>query len=124
MKFWQVAMQPGRPLAFGSLGDVPTVGLPGTPASVMVCFEQFIRPAIRKMLGHRNLFRRIVWASLGEDLEKKKGIRQFIQARICRDGENLYRRHYGQTGLGHPEIDGPGERPDHPSGGGHCSPQR
>ena len=80
MQFWQVAMQPGRPLAFGSLGDVPIVGLPGNPVSVMVSFEQFIRPAILKMLGHKNLFRRIVWASLDEDIEKKKGIRQFIQA--------------------------------------------
>ena len=100
MQFWQVAMQPGRPLAFGSLGDVPTVGLPGTPVSVMVCFEQFIRPAIRKMLGHRNLFRRIVWASLGEDIEKKKGIRQFIQARICRDGENYTVVTTGKQGSG------------------------
>lgn len=100
MKFWQVAMTPGRPLAFGSLGDVPTIGLPGTPASVMVCFEQFIRPAIRKMLGHRNLFRRIVWASLGEDLEKKKEIRQFIQARICRDGENYTVVTTGKRGSG------------------------
>ena len=124
MQFWQVAMQPGRPLAFGSLGDVPIVGLPGNPVSSMVCFEQFIRPAILKMMGHKNLFRRIVWARLGEDIEKKKGIRQFIRARIRRDGEDYTVVDDGRTGLGHPEIDGPGQRPDHPSGGGHCSPQR
>ena len=88
MDFWQVAMKPGRPLAFGALGSVPIVGLPGNPVSSMVCFEQFIRPVILKMLGHASLFRRIVRARLGEDIEKKRGLRHFIRARIRRDGED------------------------------------
>ena len=88
MQFWQVAMNPGRPLAFGRLGDVPIVGLPGNPVSSMVSFEQFVRPAILKMLGHANLFRRTVRERLGEDIEKKKGLRHFVRARIRRDGEN------------------------------------
>lgn len=87
MHFWQVAMKPGRPLAFGSLGDVPIVGLPGNPVATAVCFEQFIRPAILKMLGHVNLFRRTVRARLGEEIKKKTGTRHFIRARIQRDGE-------------------------------------
>jgi molybdopterin molybdotransferase len=86
--FWQVAMKPGRPLAFGSLEDVPIVGLPGNPVSSMVSFEQFIRPAILKMLGHVNLFRRTVRARLEEDIKKKEGMRHFIRARIRRDGED------------------------------------
>jgi len=100
MQFWQVAMKPGRPLAFGSLGDVPTVGMPGNPVSAMVSFEQFIRPAILKMLGHENLFRRIVRASLDEDIEKKKGIRHFIRARIRRDGEDYTVVTTGEQGSG------------------------
>ena len=100
MQFWQVAMKPGRPLAFGSMGDVPTVGLPGNPVSAMVSFEQFIRPAILKMLGHKNLFRRVVRASLDEDINKKKGIRHFIRARIRRDGENYAVVTTGEQGSG------------------------
>jgi molybdopterin molybdotransferase len=88
IQFWQVAMKPGRPLAFGSLRDVPIVGLPGNSISSMVSFEQFIRPAILKMLGHVNVFRRTVRARLGEDIRKKKGMRHFIRARIRRDGED------------------------------------
>lgn len=88
MHFWQVAMKPGRPLAFGSLGDVPIVGLPGNPVATAVCFEQFIRPALLKMMGHANLFRRTVQARLGEDIKKKQGMRHFIRARIRRDGED------------------------------------
>ena len=100
MQFWQVAMKPGRPLAFGSLGHVPIVGLPGNPVSAMVSFEQFIRPAILKMLGHKNLFRRIVPARLDEDIEKKKGFRHFIQARIRWDGEDCTVVTTGEKGSG------------------------
>jgi len=89
MQFWRVAMKPGRPLAFGSLGKVPVVGLPGNPGAVMVSFEQFIRPAILKMMGHANLFRRIVRARLGEDISKKSGFRHFIRARIHRDEDGF-----------------------------------
>jgi molybdopterin molybdotransferase len=85
MHFWQVAMKPGRPLAFGALGNVPIVGLPGNPGSSMVCFEQFIRPAILKMLGHGNLFRMTIRARLGETIRKKEGFRHFIRGVISRD---------------------------------------
>ena len=100
MQFWRVAMKPGRPLAFGALGDVPIVGLPGNPVSSMVSFEQFIRPAILKMLGHANLFRRTVRARLGEDIEKKAGIRHFIRARIRRDGDGYAVVTTGDQGSG------------------------
>ncbi len=100
MQFWQVAMKPGRPLAFGSLGDIPIVGLPGNPVATVVCFEQFIRPAILKMMGHVNLFRRTVRARLGEDIKKKKGTRHFIRARIQRDGEDYIVVTTGKQGSG------------------------
>jgi molybdopterin molybdotransferase len=87
MHFWQVAMTPGRPLAFGMLGTVPLVALPGNPAASVVCFEQFIRPAIRKMLGHANLFRRAIRARLDEGIKKKAGMRHFFWARVRREGE-------------------------------------
>ena len=87
MQFWQVAMKPGRPLAFGALGAIPAVGLPGNPASSMICFEQFVRPAILKMLGHANLFRRTVQARIEKGIEKQRGIRQFIRVLIRRDGD-------------------------------------
>jgi len=51
MHFWQVKMKPGKPLAFGEIRGVPLIGLPGNPVSAMVSFEQFVRPAMLKMLG-------------------------------------------------------------------------
>jgi len=55
--FWQVAMQPGKPFAFGLLDGTPFFGLPGNPVSVMVAFEQFARPALLHMMGAERLFR-------------------------------------------------------------------
>jgi molybdopterin molybdotransferase len=100
MQFWRVAMKPGRPLAFGAMGEVPIVGLPGNPVSSMVSFEQFIRPAILKMMGHANLFRRTVRARLGEDIIKKSGIRHFIRARICREEDGYAVVTTGDQGSG------------------------
>ena len=100
MQFWRVAMKPGRPLAFGTMGEVPIVGLPGNPVSSMVSFEQFIRPAILKMMGHANLFRRTVRARLGEDINKKSGIRHFIRARICREEDGYAVVTTGDQGSG------------------------
>jgi molybdopterin molybdotransferase len=100
MQFWRVAMKPGRPLAFGAMGEVPIVGLPGNPVSSMVSFEQFIRPAILKMMGHVNLFRRTVRARLGEDIDKNSGIRHFIRARICREEDGYTVVTTGEQGSG------------------------
>ncbi len=100
MQFWQVAMRPGRPLAFGMLGAVPAVGLPGNPVSAMVSFEQFIRPAILRMQGFENLFRRSVRARLEGGIEKKAGIRHFIRARIRCEEEGYAVATTGKRGSG------------------------
>ena len=51
MSFWKIAMKPGRPVAFGHIGDAVFFGLPGNPVSVMVTYFQFVRPALLKMSG-------------------------------------------------------------------------
>lgn len=57
MEFWQVALRPGKPLAFGSVEGVPLIGLPGNPVSSLVAFELFARPAILKLQGRADLLR-------------------------------------------------------------------
>lgn len=51
MDFWKVAMKPGRPLAFGRIGEMWLFGLPGNPVSVMVTFHQIVAPALRRLEG-------------------------------------------------------------------------
>jgi molybdopterin molybdotransferase len=53
--FWRARIRPGSPITFGLLNDKPFWGLPGNPVSAMVTFEVFLRPAIRRMGGHRVL---------------------------------------------------------------------
>jgi len=82
MQFWQVAMRPGRPLMFGNLKGIPMFGLPGNPVSSMVSFEQFVRPAILKMSGHRKIFRKMIRARIMEDYNKKAGIVNFVRGHV------------------------------------------
>jgi molybdopterin molybdotransferase len=53
--FWKLAIKPGRPLAFGTLGDAVFFGLPGNPVAVMVTFYQFVQPALRYLRGEITL---------------------------------------------------------------------
>jgi len=55
VNFWKLAIKPGRPMAFGTLGDALFFGLPGNPVAVMVTFYQFVQPALRFLLGRKDL---------------------------------------------------------------------
>ncbi len=75
--FWQVAMQPGRPLAFGRVGSAHFFGLPGNPVASMLAFMLFVRPALYKLGGRRRLFPETAEALAVEAMSKKKGRREF-----------------------------------------------
>lgn len=57
MLFWGIEQKPGKPMAFWDLGGKAIVSLPGYPVSAMICFEEYVRPALRKMMGHALLHR-------------------------------------------------------------------
>jgi molybdopterin molybdotransferase len=80
IKFWKVRMRPGAPLGFGLLGTTPWIGLPGNPVSAMVTFELFVRPVIRRMLGHDRLFRRPVPVILSELVTVSAKLTHFLRA--------------------------------------------
>ncbi|HEY5416502.1 MAG TPA: gephyrin-like molybdotransferase Glp [Gemmatimonadaceae bacterium] len=80
MKFWRVRMRPGAPLGFGLLGSAPWIGLPGNPVSAMVTFELFVRPVLRRMLGHTRLFRRPVPVVLEERVTIGARLTHFLRA--------------------------------------------
>jgi molybdopterin molybdotransferase len=77
IEFWQVAMQPGRPLAMGSIGRAHFFGLPGNPVASMLAFMLFVRPAIYKVAGRSRLFPETFHARADEPLRKKTGRREF-----------------------------------------------
>ena len=77
---WRVRMRPGAPLGFGWLGPMPWIGLPGNPVSTMVTFELFVRPVMRRMLGHTRLFRRPVPVTLEEPVKIGAALTHFLRA--------------------------------------------
>jgi molybdopterin molybdotransferase len=87
--FWKVDIKPGRPMAFGLREKLPVFSLPGNPVSTMITFEEFVRPAILKMMGHRRVLRPLFRAELSEPVKKKPGRVQFLRMRITRRGERL-----------------------------------
>jgi molybdopterin molybdotransferase len=80
---WRVAMQPGKPVVLGAVGATPFLGLPGNPVSIHVSFEQFVRPAIRKMRGCASLLRPTISARLSETIEKHPGRLHFVRVRLA-----------------------------------------
>lgn len=75
--FWQVAMQPGRPLAFGRVGAAHFFGLPGNPVASILAFMLFVRPALWKLAGRNRLFPDTWQARAAEPMKKKTGRREF-----------------------------------------------
>src|SRR5262245_36050974 len=75
--FWQVAMQPGRPLAVGRIGSTHFFGLPGNPVASMLTFLLFVRPALLTLAGRRRVFPEPWHARATEPMSKKRGRREF-----------------------------------------------
>jgi molybdopterin molybdotransferase len=106
LRFWGVKMKPGYPLAFGRFvagsGEAgPLVfGLPGNPVSAMVTFEEFVRPALRRMMGHRELFRPLLRARLDATLRKKAGRLHFVRVELVREDGEIVARSTGNQSSG------------------------
>jgi molybdopterin molybdotransferase len=82
MTFWRVRMKPGKPFAFGQIGGVPLLGLPGNPVSAMISFELFARAAILKMLGVSRWRRPTIEATLMDVVQRKDERRHYLRVRV------------------------------------------
>ncbi|PTT52946.1 molybdopterin-binding protein, partial [Aeromonas sp. HMWF014] len=98
--FWRIQMRPGRPLAFGKLGTTPFFGLPGNPVAAMVCFLQFVEPAIACLQGR-------VWqplrlsAQAEQKMQSRPGRTEFLRGVFHQDASGVLRvRTTGPQGSG------------------------
>ncbi|VFB11738.1 bifunctional molybdopterin-guanine dinucleotide biosynthesis protein MobB/MoeA [Aeromonas salmonicida] len=98
--FWRIQMRPGRPLAFGKLGTTPFFGLPGNPVAAMVCFLQFVEPAIARLQGR-------VWqplrlsAQAEQKMKSRPGRTEFLRGIFHQDASGVLRvRTTGPQGSG------------------------
>lgn len=90
VRFWKVAMKPGRPLAFGELGDALFFGLPGNPVAVMVTFYQFVQPALLQLMGARVADYPMLSARTTSVLKKRPGRIEYQRAWLKRDPHGAY----------------------------------
>ncbi|OGS94722.1 MAG: molybdenum cofactor biosynthesis protein [Gallionellales bacterium RIFCSPLOWO2_12_FULL_57_18] len=100
MLFWRVAMKPGHPVAFGKAGEKIIFGLPGNPVSSMVCFEQFVAPALRRMMGHARIHRRTIEARLTHDVKHQAGRTEFIRVLLAKEQSGYTATSTGAQGSG------------------------
>jgi molybdopterin molybdotransferase len=80
--FWKIKFKPGKPLFFGRRGKTLVFGLPGNPASSYVLFEEFVRPALRQMMGRRILEERMVKAILEESITETYKRMHFMRGQL------------------------------------------
>jgi molybdopterin molybdotransferase len=95
LDFWRIAVQPGKPLAVGSLGRSTLIGLPGNPVSALVTFELFVRPFIRAMLCLVGDGRLHVRASPTERIEKDARRRAFLRVQVWHEDGEIHARPAG-----------------------------
>jgi molybdopterin molybdotransferase len=79
--FWRVAVKPGKPLAFGVRDRTLVFGLPGNPVSTLVCFEVFVRPALRALQGERDPRPRYLLGELAAPVRRNAERDEFVRAR-------------------------------------------
>ncbi len=86
LELWRIAIRPGRPFAFGRIGHALFFGLPGNPVAVMVTFYRLLQPALRKLMGARNLYPApIVKARAMTPFRKKPNRAEVYRAILSRD---------------------------------------
>ncbi|HSA88721.1 MAG TPA: gephyrin-like molybdotransferase Glp [Burkholderiales bacterium] len=98
--FWKIAMRPGRPMAFGKIGDAFLFGLPGNPVAVMVTFYQFVRDALLFMSGRAAAPRPFLKVPAAENLRKVPGRTEYQRAILFQEQGEWKVRTTGQQGSG------------------------
>ena len=88
---WRIAMKPGRPLAFGRVGEAAFIGLPGNPVSSFVTFLIFVRPFLLKTQGQVNIQPRTIEARADFDWPEPDARREFLRVKWnAQGGLELY----------------------------------
>jgi molybdopterin molybdotransferase len=98
--FWKIAMRPGRPMAFGKIGDAFLFGLPGNPVAVMVTFYEFVRDALLCLSGRSDGALPLLQATAAENLRKVPGRTEYQRGILFREGSAWKVRTTGQQGSG------------------------
>jgi molybdopterin molybdotransferase len=90
--FWKIAMKPGRPLAYGKVGDAHYFGLPGNPVAVMVTFYQFVREAMLVLMGQLQPTQLPMFnVECTENIRKMTGRTEFQRGVLFADKDGIWK---------------------------------
>lgn len=88
LNMWKVKMKPGKPLAYGKIGETPFIGLPGNPVSAFATFQLFAKPYLMKLQGQ--VFGQVkpIWLTARFEWLKPGFRREFARARLVNEGQS------------------------------------
>lgn len=98
--FWKINMKPGRPLAYGKIGQSHYFGLPGNPVSTMVTFYQFVQAALKSLMGVSALTQPAFRVECVSAIKKAAGRTEFQRGILFKDGEHWKVKTTGEQGSG------------------------
>jgi molybdopterin molybdotransferase len=98
--FWKINMKPGRPLAYGKIGNAHYFGLPGNPVSAMVTFYQFVQDALKHLAGAASLVMPTFKVTCVDAIKKATGRTEFQRGILFKDGADWKVKTTGQQGSG------------------------
>lgn len=92
LDMWKVKMKPGKPIAYGRIGDTPFIGLPGNPVSAFATFNLFARPYLQTLQGMRTSHIDPIWVEAAFDWPKANFRREFARAKLVNDTDKRVTR--------------------------------
>ncbi len=98
LHFDRVAQQPGKPFTYATLWGKPVFALPGNPVAAMICFEIYVRPVLRLMLGQQDVERPRLMVTMAESVSKKPGKEAFLRVVLDRTPDGPLARLAGEQG--------------------------
>lgn len=98
--FGRVRVKPGKPVTFAHVGETPCFGLPGFPVSALVCFELFVRPALRRLGGHAEVERPVWPVRLAERVVHAPDRVELVRAVVSLGSDGPVARTTGAQGSG------------------------
>ncbi|AKL94360.1 molybdopterin biosynthesis protein MoeA [Clostridium aceticum] len=101
IKFTTISIKPGKPVTFAVYNEKLFFGLPGNPMSIITAFEEFVVPAVNKMMGKNNLVKEEITVVLADDFKGKKGRTKYVYADIIKENGRYYAYNVGSQCSNH-----------------------
>ncbi|MEH6611184.1 MAG: gephyrin-like molybdotransferase Glp [Halioglobus sp.] len=100
LELWKLAIKPGKPLAFGRIGDTPFLGLPGNPSSVFVTFSLIAKPFLRKLQGVQEAALPPLMARAGFTVDRAGGRQEYLRVTLSNSDDGLLANRFSNQSSG------------------------